>query len=90
VVHVGPVEIGTGELLHPRHFLLLMRVGRARQLQALARGELLQLFVGLAVVLHHAGSELLDLVVGRLLLGDLAALDLRRAARGGLLGEFAV
>ena len=46
-----------------------------------------QLLVGGGVVLHHAGAELLDVVALRVLLRQIAKLDLGHAAHRRFLGE---
>src|SRR5207253_9511776 len=61
-----------------------------RQIEALAGGQRRQVLIGRAVVLHHAGAELLDLVILRVLLRQLAELDLGDAADRGLLDEILV
>ena len=49
--------------------------------------DLLQLVVGLAVILHHAGANCLTWSLARLLLREVAELDLGHAADRGLLDE---
>jgi hypothetical protein len=61
-----------------------------RQLHALLLRDRLQLVIGLAVVLHHAGTKILDLLRMPVLLRQFAELDFEHAADRGILHELHV
>jgi len=88
--HIGAVE---GVALQFRETVarrLVLGVELIRQLHAFLLRDRLQLVAGLAVVLHHARAEILDLLRMPVLLRQFAELDLGQAADRGILHELGV
>ena len=87
VGHVRLIELFSGKLGELFLGCFVLRAGLGRQLHALLRSDLLQLFVCFLVVSHHALTELLYVRTGRFLLSKLSKFDFSHAALSGFFYE---